>query len=333
MQFDQLKRREFITLLGGGAAMGSFGARAQQPGQVRRVGVLMAGIDDADGQARATAFRQGLLDLGWQEGRNVLIDSRWGGGGNDSIRFAASEIVRLKPDLLFVNGNRGLTALQQETSTIPIVFAGLADPVEHGFVASLARPGGNITGFANFELSLISKLLALIKELAPGLTRVAVVMTSGNPSFALRTRIFLSAASELGLQPAVLPVDGAVEIEHAIAAFAREPDGGLILPGDAGIVVHRDLIIALAGRFRLPAIYPFRVMATSGGLMSYGADVVDLSRRAASYADRILKGEKPSELPVQLATKFELIINLKTAKALGLAVPNSMQLLADEVIE
>jgi putative ABC transport system substrate-binding protein len=328
-----MKRREFITMLGGAAASWSLGARAQQPERMRRIGVLGAGTNDADGQARVAAFLQGLRELGWQEGRDVLIDSRWGGGGNDSIRFAASEIVRLKPDVLFVNGNRGLTALQQETRTIPIVFAGLADPVEHGFVASLARPGGNITGFANFESSLIGKLLALIKELVPRLTRVAVVMTSGNPSFVLRTRIFESAASELGLQPIIMPVDGAAEIERAVAAFAGEPDGGLLLPGDAGIVVHRDLIIALAARYRLPAIYPFRVMATSGGLMSYGADVVDLSRRAAFYADRILKGEKPGELPVQLATKFELIINLKTAKALGLAVPNSMQLLADEVIE
>jgi putative tryptophan/tyrosine transport system substrate-binding protein len=328
-----MKRREFITLLGGAAAAWPLAARAQQPEGMRRIGVLAAGTNDADGQARVAAFRQGLRELGWDEGRNVSIDIRWGSGDSDSIWDAASELVRLKPDVLLVNGNRGLTALQRETRTIPIVFAGLADPVELGFVASLARPSGNITGFANLERSLIGKYLELLKELAPRLARVAVVMSSGASHYADRFGISENTASQLGIKPAVMPVGGAAEIEPAIAAFAREPDGGLLLPGDAGIIVHRDLIIALAARYHLPAIYPFRVMVTSGGLMSYGADVVDLSRRAASYADRILKGEKPGELPVQLATKFELIINLKTAKALGLTVPATLLARADEVIE
>jgi putative tryptophan/tyrosine transport system substrate-binding protein len=235
--------------------------------------------------------------------------------------------------VLLVNGHRGLVALQQETHTIPIVFAGLADPVELASVASLARPGGNITGFANLEHSSIDDQLGLLKELAPRLAQVAVVISSGAPNYADRFRISENTASQFGIKPVVLPVVGATEIEHAIAAFARERDGGLLLPADADITVHCDLIIAVAARYRLPAIYPFRVMATSGGLMSYGADVIHLSRGAASYAGRILKGEKPGELPVQLATKIELIVNLKTAKALGLTVPVQLLARADQVIE
>ena len=326
-------RREFITLLGGLAAAWPLAARAQQVERVRRVGVLMVGTDDADSQGRVAAFRQGLQEVGWSEGRNLLITSRWGAGDNDSIRAAASDLVGLKPDVLLVNGHRGLVALQQETPTIPIVFAGLADPVELALVAGLARPGGNITGFAYSVHSSIDDYVGLLKELAPGLARVAIVMSSGTPNYADRFRISENTASRFGIKPVVMPVVDAAEIERAIAAFAREPDGGLLVPADAGITVHCDLIIAVAARYRLPAIYPFRVMASSGGLMSYGPDVVQLSRRAASYAGRILKGEKPGELPVQMATKLELIINLKTAKALGLTVPVQLLARADEVIE
>jgi putative tryptophan/tyrosine transport system substrate-binding protein len=328
-----MSRREFITLLGGLTAAWPLTSHAQQVERVRRVGVLMAGTDDADSHERVVAFRQGLQKVGWSERRNLLITSRWGAGDNDSIRAAASDLVGLKPDVLLVNGHRGLVALQQETPTIPIVFAGRADPVELALLASLARPGSNITGFANLEHSSIDDYVGLLKELAPSLARVAIVMSSGAPDYADRFRISQNTASRFGIKPVVMPVVDAAEIEPAIAAFAREPDGGLLLPADAGITVHCDLIIAMAARYRLPAIYPFRVMATSGGLMSYGADVVHLSRGAASYAGRILKGEKPGELPVQLATKLNLIINLKTAKALGLTAPVQLLARADEVIE
>ena len=324
-----MRRREFITLLGGLAAAWPLAARAQQVERVRRVGVLMVGTDDADSQGRVAAFRQGLQELGWSEGRNLLITTRWSAGDNDSIRAAASNLVGLKPDVLLVNGRRGLVALQQETPTIPIVFA---DPVELASVASW-RPGGNITGFAYMEHPSNDEYVGLLKELAPSLARVAIVMSSDAPNDADRFRISENTASRFGIKPVVMPVIDAAEIERAIAAFAREPDGGLLVPADAGITVHCDLIIAVAARYRLPAIYPFRVMATSGGLMSYGADVVYLSRRAASYAGRILTGEKPGELPVQMATKLQLIINLKTAKTLGLTVPVQLLARADEVIE
>jgi putative ABC transport system substrate-binding protein len=324
-----MRRREFITLFGGLAMAWPRAARAQQPERMRRIGVLMVGTDDADSQGRVAAFRQGLQEVGWSEGRNLLITSRWSAGDNDSIRAAASNLVGLKPDVLLVNGRRGLVALQQETPTIPIVFA---DPVEPASVASLARPGGNITGFAYLEHPSIDEYVGLLKELAPSLARVAIVMSSDAPNDADRFKISENTASRFGIKPVVMPVIDAAEIERAIETFAREPDGGLLVPADA-ITVHCDLIIAVAARYRLPTIYPFRVMATSGGLMSYGADVVYLSRRAASYAGRILKGEKPGELPVQMASKLELIINLKTAKALGLTVPVQVLARADEVIE
>jgi ABC-type uncharacterized transport system substrate-binding protein len=327
-------RREFITLFGGVAAAWPLAARAQQVERVRHVGVLMVGTEDADSQGRVAAFRQGLQEVGWSEGRNFLITSHWvAADDDDSIRAAASNLVGLKPDVLLVNGHRGLVALQQETPTIPIVFAGLAGLAELGLLASFARPGGNITGFAYLEHSSIDDYVGLLKQLAPSLARVAIVMSSDAPNDADRFRISENMASQFGIKPVVMPVIDAAEIEHAIAAFAREPDGGLLVPADAGITVHCDLLIAVAARYRLPTIYPFRVMATSGGLMSYGPDVVYLSRRVASYAGRILKGEKPGELPVQMATKLELIINLKTAKALGLTVPVQLLARADEVIE
>jgi putative ABC transport system substrate-binding protein len=326
-----MRRREFITLFGGLAAGWPLAAHAQQVERVRRVGVLMVGTDEADSQGRVAAFRQGLQEVGWSEGRNLLITSRWSAADNDSIRAAASDLVGLKPDVLLVNGHRGLVALQQETTTIPTVFAGLADPAEPALVASFARPGSNITGFAYLEHRSVDDYVGLLKELAPSLARVAIVMSS--PNYADRFRISENTASRFGIKPVVMPVIDAAEIDRAIAAFAREPNGGLLVPADTGITVHCDLIIAVAARYRLPTIYPFRVMATSGGLMSYGPDVVYLSRRVASYAGRILKGEKPGELPVQMATKLELIINLKTAKALGLTVPVQLLARADEVIE
>jgi len=333
MQIDRLKRREFITLLGGAAVTWPLAARAQQPERVRRIGVLMPfTADDPEAQARMLAFAQGLQHLGWSIGRNLRIDIRWGAGDADRNRRYAAELLALTPDVVLANGSPELTPLHQATRSVPIVFANVVDPVGQGFVASLARPGGNVTGFTQSEFGQSGKWLELIKEIAPHVTRAAVLLN----------RAFAAGLAQLGAIQAVAPLFGvevspidtrdASEIEHAVAAFARASNGGLILTG-GGSAVRRELIITLAAQHRLPAVYPFPFHVTTGGLASYGPDTVDQYRRAAGYVDRILKGEKPADLPVQAPTKYELVINLKTAKALGLEVPPTLLARADEVIE
>jgi putative ABC transport system substrate-binding protein len=303
---------------------------------MRRIGVLMnRAADDPQGQARVETFKQALQQLGWTEGRNVRIDTRWGADDVDRERGYAAELVALAPDIVLASGTLSVTALQHISRTLPIVFVGVTDPVGAGFVDSLAQPGGNVTGFMIYEYNLSGKWLELLKQIAPNITRVVVIRNPDNPVGVAVFSALRAAAQPLRVE--VSPVDSrrnADEIERAITAFARPPNGGLILtPNAAAMPAHYSLIVKLAVRYKLPAVYPFPEMVTSGGLMSYGPDVIDQCRRAAEYVDRILKGEKPGELPVQQATKFELRINLKTAKALGLEVPNTLIGRADEVIE
>jgi len=330
-----MRRREFI-LLGGAAVAWPFTARAQQPDRLRRIGVLVSArmeVDDLDTQTRIGAFRQGLQQLGWVDAKNVQIDVRAGGGDADRIRRYAEELVALAPDVILVTGAAGVTPILKATRTVPVVFTGVVDPVGAGFVDSLARPGGNATGFVSFEYGLSAKLLELLKEVAPGVKRVAVIrdpdISAGTGQFgAIQT-----AAPSLGLDLIAINPREAGEVELAIAAFARTPNGGLITTSSALAVIRRDLIINLAAKYKLPAVYYRRLFAASGGLISYGPDVIAQFHRAAGYVDRILKGEKPAELPVQAPTKYELVINLKTAKALGITVPPSLLARADEVIE
>jgi len=330
-----MKRRDFITLLGGAAAAWPFAVHAQQPGGMRRIGVLMAFAEsDREGQAWLAAFRDGLQKLGWTEGRNIRIDTRWGALDADSRQRFAKELVALQPDLILSQVTPTTLALLQQTRTIPIVFATVADPVGSGLVASFARPGGNVTGFTNLEGSMAGKWLELLKEIAPRVNRAAIVF---NPATAPYAEIFLNpfkaAAASFAVEAIMAPVRDTSELESAIAAQAREPNGGLIVMPDSFVVAHRAEVMSLAARYRLPAVYPFRFFTELGGLMSYGNDQADNWRRAASYADRILKGAKPSELPVQAPIKFELVVNAKTAKALGLDLPSSFYWRADEVIE
>ena len=331
--FD-LRRREFIWLLGGAAAW-PMAARAQQGEPIRRIGVLSGsgGADDPDPKERYAAFLQRLQQLGWIDGRNVRIDTRWPAGDADSIRKHAAELAALAPDVIVAFGTSIVGPLLQATRTVPIVFAGVADPIGAGFVESLARPGGNVTGFMQFEYSLSAKWLELLKQIAPGVTRVAVLrdpdITSGIGQFA----VIQSAAPSLGMDVRPVNVRIPKEIERAVTAFARSANSGLVVTGSGLAAIHRDLIITLAARHKLPAVYARRLFVTEGGLISYGPDRVDQSRQAATYVDRILKGEKPADLPVQAPTKYELTINLKTAKALGLEVPPTLLARADEVIE
>jgi putative tryptophan/tyrosine transport system substrate-binding protein len=335
MQFDQWKRREFVTLLGGAAAAWPLAARAQQGERMQRIGVLMGvAADDLAAQARLAAFVQGLHQLGWTEGRNVRIDIRWGAGDAERNRRLAAELVALVPDVILTHSTAAIAPTLRETGSIPIVFTIVADPVGAGYVESLARPGGNATGFTIFEYSIGGKWLELIKEIAPATMRVAVIRESTNASgigqFAAIQGVAPSRSVELR------PVDARDpgEIERTITAFAQQgSNSGLIVTGSAPAAVHRKLIIALAARHKLPAIYASRFFVADGGLLSYGPDYVDQLRRAAGYVDRILKGEKPADLPVQAPTKYELVINLKTAKALGLEVPPTLLARADEVIE
>jgi ABC-type uncharacterized transport system substrate-binding protein len=330
-----MRRREFITLLGGAAVAWPLAARAQQPAKVPRIGVLTAGsaADDPDGQARSAAFLQGLQQLGWTDGRNIRIDYRVGAGDADNMRQYAAELVALAPDVILASGTATMAPLLQATRTVPIVFAQVTDPVGAGFVDSLARPGGNATGFVLFEYSISGKWLELLKEIAPRVTRAGVIrdpaQTAGTAQFAA----IQSVAPSLGVEISPVNVRDAAEIERSVAAFARSADGGLIVTASALSVVHRDLIVNLAARHKLPAVYYRRIFATDGGLISYGPNVAEQNRRAAGYVDRILKGEKPADLPVQAPTKYELVINLKTAKALGLAIPPAVLARADEVIE
>jgi putative ABC transport system substrate-binding protein len=329
-----MRRREFITLLGGAAAAWPLGARAQQqPGQMRRIGVFMSTAEnDVESKARVAAFLQGLQQLGWIDGRNVRIDIRWPAGDTERIRRYAAEFATLAPDVILATGAT-VPSLLQATRDVPIVFTIFSDPVGAGLVDSLARPGGNVTGFTTFEYSLSGKWLELLKQIAPHVTRAAVVRDSSGPSGIGQFGAIQTAAPSLGIEVSPVSVRDADEIKRAVAAFSRSSNGGLIVTGSALAVVHRDLIITLAGRYKLPAVYFQRLFVAGGGLISYGPDFIDQYRRAASYVDRILKGEKPADLPVQAPTKYELVVNLKTAKALGLEVPATVLARADEVIE
>jgi ABC-type uncharacterized transport system substrate-binding protein len=328
-----VRRREFITLLGGAAGW-PLAARAQQADSLRRIGALMnLTADDPESRARIAAFVQGLQQLGWTDGRNLRIDVRWAGADADRFRTYAAELVALAPAVILAATTPGVTAAQQATRTVPIVFVSVADPVGAGFVSTLARPGGNTTGFALYEYGVSAKWLELLKQIAPGVTRVAVIrdpaLVSGIGQFAAIQAVAPSFGVELS------PVDArdAGEIERAIATFARSANGGLIVTASPAQVIGRKLIIAQAEKHRLPAVYSFRFNVTDGGLISYGPDSIDPYRRAATYVDRILNGEKPADLPVQTPTKYELVINLKTARTLGLDVPPSLLARADEVIE
>jgi putative tryptophan/tyrosine transport system substrate-binding protein len=328
-----MRRREFITLVGGAAAYWPVAARAQQPERVRRIGGLTGTADDSITQRRLAAFLQALQQLGWTDGHNVRVDYRWGGGDADRIRKYAAELVALAPDVILSTGGVATERVLQATRTVPIVFVSVPDPVGSGFVDNLSRPGGNATGFTVFEYSLGGKWLELLKELAPRVTRVAVLRDSAITAGIGQFVAIQSVASSLGVELSPVNVSDPTEIERAVSAFARSSNGGLIVTASALARVHINLIVMLAARHKLPAVYWDRAPVADGGLISYGADLTDQFRLAAGYVDRILKGEKPADLPVQASTKYELVINLKTAKALGLTVPQSLLARADEVIE
>jgi putative ABC transport system substrate-binding protein len=330
-----MRRREFITLLGGSAVWPLAAATAQPSDRVRQIAMLSGfAATDPEAQARVAALQQGLKELGWAVGRNLRIDFRWSTSDVTKMRTFAKELVELKPELIVGMTTPAVTALVQETKTIPIVFVNIVDPLGRGFISNMARPGGNVTGFLNFEFSMGGKWLGTLKQIAPAVKRVALLF---NPDLAPFARSFMQVleamAPPLGIEPIAAAVHDDAELERNVGDFAAKPAGGLIVLPDVFTVGHRDLIIALAARYRLPAIYPLRVFAASGGLMSYAADQFDIFRRSASYVDRILNGARPADLPVQAPIKFALTINLKTAIALGLTVPLSMQQLADEVIE
>jgi putative ABC transport system substrate-binding protein len=331
-----MRRREFITLVGGAAVAWPLIARAQQPGPVRRIGVLVGYAEsDSEGQALVAAFRDGLQKLGWTEGRNTRIDTRWVTPADaESMQRFAKELVALQPDLILSTNTPTTTALLQQTRTIPIVFANAGDPVGSGFVASFPRPGGNVTGFIFTEPTMAGKWLELLKEIAPRVARVAMLFNPATATYAeYWLNPFKDAAASFAVEAIAAPVRDRSELETVFAAQAREPNGGLIVMPDSFLTAHREEITSLAARYRLPVVYPYRFFAELGGLLFYGIDLRDNFRRAATYADRILKGEKPGELPIQQPTKFQLVINLKTAKALGLDVPWFLQQSADEVIE
>jgi ABC-type uncharacterized transport system substrate-binding protein len=331
-----MERREFITLLGGAAAAWPLAARAQQPDRVRRIGVLLGlAEDDPEAKALLSEFTQGLSELGWVEGRNLRTDVRWAPGSTDLMHTFAKELVDLQPDVILANSTPVTAALKRETQTIPIVFTIVADPVGSGFVASLPRPGGNITGFSPLEASMTSKWLELLTEIAPGLQRAAMMFNPDTAPFVRSYFLssFETAARSLKVTPIAAPVYSDAEIESAITALGREPGGGLLAMPDNFVDIHRASIISLAARNNVPAVYQNPVSARDGGLLSYGVDFRDIFHRAARYVDSILGGAKPSELPVQMPIKYLMVINLKAAKALGLTVPPSILLRADEVIE
>jgi len=331
MHFRQWKRREFITLLGGAAAW-PLAARAQQADRMRRVGVLMGVTDGAEGQARVKGLQQGLQELGWIEGRNVRIDYRWTGGDGTRVRAYAAELVKLSPDVIVAHTPPVIAAMRQASSSIPIVFAAVIDPVTHGFIDNLARPGGNLTGTTNIEFSLVGKMLEMLKEVAPGIVRAAVIFGT-NQQYLVYLHSIGTDSPTLAAELSAAAVRDTGEIEAAMSELGRKPGAGLVVPPDAFTIIHHAMIIELAARHRLPAVYAYRSFVAEGGLMSYGPDVYDIFRRTASYVDRILKGAKPADLPVEAPVKFEFVINLKTAKALGLDVPDKLLGLADEVIE
>jgi putative tryptophan/tyrosine transport system substrate-binding protein len=330
-----IARRKFIAALGGTAFAWPLAARAQQGERMRRIGVLMSPAEnDPDARSGVAVFRQGLHGLGWSEGRNLQIDYRWGGGDVSRIKAFAKELIDLSPDVIVGHSTPSVAALRQETRSIPIVFLTVTDPVGQGFVASLAHPGGNITGFQVFEFSLGTKWMEILKQIAPSLRRVATIFNPETaPYYPLYLRTIGNAASSFAVELIAVEVHDDAEIERAISTLALEPGGGLIVFPDTFNAIHRRTIIALVERYRLPAIYYFRYFAIDGGLISYGPDEIDLFRRTATYVDRILKGEKPGDLPVQQPTSFQLVINMKTAKALGLTVALPLQASADEVIE
>jgi putative tryptophan/tyrosine transport system substrate-binding protein len=331
-----MNRRELITLLGGAAAAWPLAARAQQPERMRRIGVLMGYPEsDSEAQTKIAAFRDGLQKLGWTEGRNTRIDTRWATPADaEPMERFAKELVALQPDLILSSTTPTTAALLQQTRTIPIVFATVADPVGSGFVASFPRPGGNVTGFVVFEASLAGKWLELLKEIVPRVNRITFLFNPATATYAeFYLNPFKAAAESFAVEAIAAPVRDRSELESVVSAQAREPNGGLIVMPDSFTDLHRAEIASLAARYRLPAVYPRRIFTEVGGLLSYGIDQLDNFRLAATYADRILKGEKPADLPVQAPTKFELVINLKTAKALGLEVPPTLLARADEVIE
>ena len=329
-----MRRREFIIVLLGAAATFPFVARAQQPERTRRIGVLMMYPEnDPQGQLRATAFRRELEKVGWTVGGNLQINYHWGTGDADWVRSATAQVLRQAPDVMLANGDAAVKAAQQATRTVPIIFIASGDPVGDGLVQSLAHPGGNLTGFAVMEPSLGAKLLAMLKQVAPRVARVAILVNPDNANHKIISALVVAAAPRMAVEVVAVPVREPAEIEAAMTQWGRESDYGLIVPSDPSTNSHRRLIIELAARYRVPAIYALRAPTADGGLMSYGVDLPDLFRQAAVYADRILKGEKPSDLPVQLPTKFELVINLKTAKGMGLEIPSTLLTTADEVME
>jgi putative tryptophan/tyrosine transport system substrate-binding protein len=329
-----MRRREFITLLGGAAATWPLAAYAQQGDRMRRIGVLMGTVEgDPEAQRYIKSFLQGLQALSWVPGRNVQIETRWGGADTDRIRSYASELVGLKSDVILAQTSLVVVPLQRETRTVPIVFMQINDPVESGLVASMAHPGGNITGFTSFELTVGGKWLEMLKEIAPGVTRVAVILNPVQSPQVAILRAIEAVAPSVGVPVTAVGVQDAAGLEPVVSAFARGSNGGLIVLPNPVTIGNRKLIIGLAARHRLPAVYAYRYFVTDGGLMAYGVDVAALYRRAAGYVDSILKGEKPADLPVQAPTKYDQVINLKTAKALGLSVSPTLLTRADEVIE
>jgi putative ABC transport system substrate-binding protein len=331
---EAMRRREFIAFVGSTAAAWPLTVRAQQREQVRRIGVLMnVAPEHPEGQPAVAAFQQALQQLGWSDGRNARFEIRWGENDVDRDRKYAAELVAFAPDVILAAGTIGVTALQRVTRTVPIVFVRVADPIGAGIVDTLARPGGNVTGFMNYEYSLSGKWLEVLKQIEPQLTRAAVIRDVANPAGIAQFGAIRTTASSLGVDVSPIDFRDAGDMEHAIANFARSPNGGLIVTPAAGSSAHVALIVSLAARYKLPAVYSERFIAANGGLISYGPEGINQFRRAADYVDRILKGGKPAELPVQAPTKFELVINAKTAKALGLTVPASLLASADEVIE
>jgi len=328
-----MRRRAFISLIGGAVAW-PLAARAQQAERVRRIGLLMGSADDREGQARVAALKQGLQELGWTDGRNIQIETRFAGADGDRIRAHAAELVALVPDVIVGQTTPVIRALRQATSSIPIVIAAVNDPVEQGFVSSLAHPGGNITGFTFIDFQMVGKWLEMLKEAAPGLSRAGLMFNPDmSPHYYVYLRSFEAVPRSIAAEVAAAPVRDTTEVEEAFAKFGRDPGAGLIVPPDAFTLVHHQLFIRLAQQYRVPAVYSFRTYVAEGALMSYGPDGYDNFRRSASYVDRILKGAKPADLPIRQPTKFELAVNLKTAKALGLQIPDKLLALADEVIE
>ena len=329
-----MRRREFITLVGGAAMMWPLAARAQQPDRVRRVGVLIGyAEDDSETKGRLAAFRQGLERRKWVEGRNIQIEHRFAAASAGQHQELAKELVAMQPDVILAHTTPVTAALQRASHSIPVVFVNVSDPVGSGFIANLARPGGNLTGLLHYEPGIVGKWLGMLKEIAPRVTRVALMANRKTSPFDYFVRSGQTAASSLGIELVPRDVANADELERTVTSFARLPDSGLVVPPDATNFAHRDHIIGLAARHRLPAVYSVHAFVAAGGLMSYGTDQNDMFRLAASYVDRILRGDKPADLPVQAPTKYETVVNLKTAKALGLTVPSGMLVAADEVIE